>query len=243
MYYSFQTGELAIRMIVVMILAVFLFCGLFGIAMYVLRSLSLYTIAKRRGLSSPWLAWIPVGREWLLGSVSDQYKYLVKGKHQSWRKVVLTLSAVAMVCALVTMGLFATMVGKIVVRSPYLYEEQIAAAIFPMLLEMMLMAVVTVVVEITAYVFRCLCRYDLYRSCDPKNAVVFLVIGILFSVTEPFFLFACREKDLGMPPRRPVQEQTQQAPYQESWQAQEDRNDQDESWKTPEEPWQESKDE
>ena len=44
--------------------------------------------------------------------------------------------------------------------------------------------------------------YDLYRSCDPENSVLFLVFSILFSVTMPFFIFACRKKDLGMPPRK-----------------------------------------
>ena len=34
--------------------------GIIGLAVYVLTSLSLYTIAQRRGLHAPWLAWIPV---------------------------------------------------------------------------------------------------------------------------------------------------------------------------------------
>jgi hypothetical protein len=51
--------------------------------------------------------------------------------------------------------------------------------------------------------------YDVYRSLDPANAVLYLVLSILFSPTEPFFLFFNREKDLGMPPRKrqPVYEQ------------------------------------
>lgn len=31
-----------------------------SLAAYVLTAYSLYTIAKRRGISNPWLAWIPV---------------------------------------------------------------------------------------------------------------------------------------------------------------------------------------
>ena len=33
---------------------------LLSIAGYVLTALALYTIARRRGLRNPWLAWIPV---------------------------------------------------------------------------------------------------------------------------------------------------------------------------------------
>ena len=60
------------------------------------------------------------------------------------------------------------------------------------------------VASIASMVFYHICNYDLYRSCDPKNAVVFLVIGIIFPVVEPFFYLAVRKKDDGMPQPAPV---------------------------------------
>ena len=62
---------------------------LLAIASYVLTALALYTIARRRGLRNPWLAWIPVANSWLLGSLSDQYRYVVKGEHKSKRIILL----------------------------------------------------------------------------------------------------------------------------------------------------------
>ncbi len=53
---------------------------------YVLQALSLYSIAKRRGIGKPWLSWIPVANTWILGSISDQYQYVVKGKVRNKRK-------------------------------------------------------------------------------------------------------------------------------------------------------------
>ena len=44
--------------------------------------------------------------------------------------------------------------------------------------------------------------YDLYTSCSPENNVLFLVMSIIFRVTEPFFIFFNRNNDKGMPPRR-----------------------------------------
>ena len=41
------------------------------------------------------------------------------------------------------------------------------------------------------------------RSLAALLALLFLVLSIVFSVTEPFFLFFNRNKDGGMPPRRP----------------------------------------
>ena len=57
-------------------------------------------------------------------------------------------------------------------------------------------------VTIALCVIRYMALYDVYRSLDPGNAVLYLVLSILFSPTEPFFLFFNREKDLGMPPRK-----------------------------------------
>ena len=46
--------------------------------------------------------------------------------------------------------------------------------------------------------------YDIYRSCDPDNAVLFLILTIVVPLCYPILLFCCRKKELGMPPRRPV---------------------------------------
>ena len=77
--------------------------SLWGIGMYVLTSLGLYTIAKRRAINKAWLAWIPVVNCWLIGCISDQYRYVVKGQVKSKRKSLLALTIVqfGLVCAFV----------------------------------------------------------------------------------------------------------------------------------------------
>ena len=57
-------------------------------------------------------------------------------------------------------------------------------------------------ISIAYAVFRYMALYDIYKSLDPANCVLFLVLSILFGVTEPFFLFFSRNKDDGMPPRK-----------------------------------------
>ena len=73
--------------------------GAISIATYILTALSLYTIATRRGLNHPWLSWVPVLNVWILGSLSDQYRYVVKGEEKSKRKVLLTLKIISAVIA------------------------------------------------------------------------------------------------------------------------------------------------
>ena len=56
--------------------------------------------------------------------------------------------------------------------------------------------------------------YDIYVSMDPGNSILYLVLSILFHVTEPFFLCCNRNKDGGMPPRR---EAPQPQPQEQVW--------------------------
>lgn len=173
------------------------------IAVYVLSSLALYTIAKRRGLNHAWLSWIPVANVWILGSIADQYRYVARGEIKSKRKVLLTLNIISAVltavmvclCVVAVAGAFS---GAIMGRP----EDVILQNLLGTLAGMLGLIVPILGVAIAAAIIRYMALYDLYSSCDPDNKTVFLVIGILFGITEPVFLFLCRNKDLGMPPRR-----------------------------------------
>lgn len=175
--------------------------GLFGIVTYVLTALAIYTISSRRGLHKPWLAWIPVANVWLLGSLSDQYRYVVKGENKSKRKWLLILHILQVVLATLAVVLILVLVGILINRDP---SDSIGLAI-----AVLGLVLPTAAAAIAYYVIRYMALYDVYRSLDPNNSVLYLVLSILFSPTEPFFLFFNREKDLGMPPRKrqPVYEQ------------------------------------
>ena len=159
-----------------------------SVVFWVFWSLGLYKIAKRRGIRSPWLAWIPVGNQWILGSVSDQYQHLIQGKVTSRRKILLILNAVGMAVGVGS--------GILTVLQAIAAQTDVGVVAFGLI--GMLVPLLTWGVGVTVMVFSHICSYDLYRSCDPKNAVVFLVLGILLPVCEPFFYFSCRKKDLGM---------------------------------------------
>ena len=177
--------------------------GLFGIAAYVLTSLAIYTISRRRGLKNPWLAWVPVVNCWLLGSISDQYRYVVKGENKSKRKWLLGLNLVQAVLALSVVVLAAVAVAGAIFS---VSDAAVMRSVNGPLMGILGLILPLVSVSIALCVIRYMALYDVYRSLDPANAVLYLVLSILFSPTEPFFLFFNREKDLGMPPRkqRPV---------------------------------------
>ena len=189
--------------------------GLFGVAAYILTALAIYTISRRRGLSKPWLAWIPVINCWLLGSLSDQYRYVVKGENKSKRKWLLILRILKAVLVFAISAFVISMVGSVVKASYYGgYLEGDFLDMLAPVLTMLGFALPYAGITIAFCVVRYIALYDVYRSLDPDNAVLYLVLSILFSPTEPFFLFFNREKDLGMPPRKqPVYETAENYEY------------------------------
>ena len=196
--------------------------GLFSIACYVLSSLALYTLASRRGIRKAWLSWIPVLNVWILGSLSDQYRYVVKGQIKSKRKILLAFNLTVFVLGLILTGLLVFIVVQTVM-------SVLGGNDKPMLLSLITGPVIAaagigipmVCISVASVVFRYMALYDVYTSMDPSNNALFLVLSIFFGVTEPFFLFFNRNKDNGMPPRKAAQEQPryqQEVPVQETCQ-------------------------
>ncbi len=101
------------------LMADFLSFGM-GLASYVLLSLALYTIAKRRGIHKPWTAWVPVANIWLLGCISDQYRQVARGQVKSKRKAMLTLMIIMLVLVVIVVGLTVSLVLDVL---PYLPKQ------------------------------------------------------------------------------------------------------------------------
>ena len=99
-----------------------------SLVVYALSALALYTIAKRRGLKNPWLAWIPVGFEWVLGSVSDQYQYLVKERNTSRRKLLLGISLINTVVGLVLAVIAIVMFVRLAISAAMMKKSICSAA-------------------------------------------------------------------------------------------------------------------
>ncbi len=199
-YAHMGAAEAVTEMGLGILLGVFVIIMMFALALgavfYVLQSLSTYTISKRRGIHNPWLAWIPVGNMWILGSIADQYQYVGKGKVKNRRKVLLGLN----------IGMYVLMIPAIVAevmviaRSAMGQETGLLGASALMMVCYLALSVVSVVAAVYQYI----ALYDLFSSCQPSNNVLYLVLSIVFPVTLPVFLFVCRKKDDGMPPRKKI---------------------------------------
>ena len=214
-------GAVAGVLIVAAILVV-----LVNIVLYVIKSLGLYTIAKRRGIACPWLAWLPVGCEWITASIADQYRKVTSGKATIRRFVVLVLAVISIGIGVVT----TTTVGEksddldalveyTEEMGEYINEENaldIVTSVFEDLGDIMsdvfLLSSVAALVGFVSSVYWFVCAGDVYASCCPKNGTMMLVLSIFVPVLEPFFFFCNKEKDAGMIPVNQPQQPVNVAP-------------------------------
>ena len=68
---------------------------------YIFQSIGLYSIAKRRGIKAPGLAWVPVGSMWILGSIADQFDYVRTGQVKKKRVALLWLTLVTFILTII----------------------------------------------------------------------------------------------------------------------------------------------
>ena len=177
-----------------------------GLISYVFTALAIYTIAQRREIKKAWLAWVPVVNVWILGSISDQYRYVVKDQVKSKRKILLGMGiANFLLCVAVVACMVATGISVFSAILHEVSEEALGRVALEGILVCLAVSVPLAILSIVSFVIRAMALYDLYSSCEPQNNALYLILSLIpgiNQVTQPLFLFLCREKDEGMPPRR-----------------------------------------
>lgn len=184
---------------VVVLLGVLAGLMLFGLVMYILESWGLHKLAKDRQIRHGWLAWLPLGYDWILGSIADHYHYVAKGHVRTRRKTLLGLSLAILILLLAQVSCLICYFGYLFqwFAIDYFVAVQLYAAAE---LIQLAIAVLNLILVIRRYI----ALHDLYASCEPDGAAAYLVISIILPITKPFFVFSCRKKEYGMPPRKPV---------------------------------------
>lgn len=144
--------------------------ALLSVMIYLLESPGIYAIARRRGIPRPWLAWVPLGKFWLKGCLSDQYQYAAKGKctNRRWLAAILLLAEIAAAVGMLKSGGIQTVL------------------------------IMAVLLPIPPVILHGIVLYDLYTSCDPKNGKAYLILSILLGFIRPFLILVCRNQDRGM---------------------------------------------
>lgn len=173
---------------------------LVSLVMYVLTAYSVYTIAQRRGLRYGWLAWVPVLQLWVVGAIADDYQqkaHHIAGKKRKvllWTMVLNVMITVVLVVAILWAVLMLLRAGY------HSYEDfsdwlGVIGGFGGLILVLAMAGGVKVVQKVVEY----FALYDVYCSCDPGNALLFVLVNVFVPITRPIFLLICHKKDGGMP--------------------------------------------
>ena len=139
---------------------------------------------------------------------------MVKGQDKSKRKFLIVLKLLAAVLSMTIAVMAGVLVaGAFLARN----DAQFMANVNGPAMAILGLCLPLAAVSVAAAVIRYMALYDVYRSLDPANSVLYLVLSIFIGITEPFFLFFNRNKDDGMPPRKMPEVQTPPEPVVDIW--------------------------
>lgn len=166
------------------------------IAMYVLNSLALQKIANRRQIKNAWLAWIPIGTEWILGSIADEYESH-QGLNPKWKKRLVGFSVGMYICTFVLYAAFIIGIVLMIINLRELDE----VSLFTFLIAVFFVCLLVEAIAIVYTVFYYICLYKLFKSTDQKNAVLYIVLCILVPFGLTISLTICKNKGYSIPPQ------------------------------------------
>lgn len=178
-----------------------------GLLPYILVSISVYILAKRRGIHHPWLAWLPLGHEWVFGSLADQYCFVSKQKVTNRRKFLLGFGILSMALGVyIFIRTIASFVRLMQGAFDLLPDAVLESTAMEMILSILGISLVLLFVSAVETVFYYIALNDVFASCEPEYKTLYLVLSILIPITRPILMIALCRKDKGMPPRtaRPI---------------------------------------
>lgn len=195
----------AIAMMVVYLLS-------FGLmlANYIMTSWGIYSIADRRQISNPWLAWLPIGNFWITGSIVDEYDGR-NGIKRKWRMTLLILELVVIVALILCFVVFFAGIFAIAFQSDFIETDlnDVLGVFIPIYITAILMALVASALQI----LNTICLYKIFESTVPEKSVKYILLSILVPLASAICLMICRNKGYSNPRQKkiPVVVQNQDA--------------------------------
>ena len=129
---------------------------------YLFNGLGLYKMAKNAGLPNPWLSFVPIANNYLMGKLAERASWYGSGKTLPFAKIFL-----------------------------WGYLGYLAATLLAILLPPLYLFISFAGLALSVFVYIAL--YYIFKDYSPSNAVLFLILSILFGL-YPFFLFALRNR-------------------------------------------------
>lgn len=168
---------------------------LFWLAGYLFQAMGTYTLAKKQNLSSPFLAFIPYARTYLLGELASEI-YIGRRKMRSpglWLLLLPILSSI-----LLTAVIIAYIASVFITSFSLMHktEEEILLTVFGViLLWVAVLVVVSIVVSAVTYWITLLVRVNIFKKYTEENlALTHGIFSLFIPLYAPIYLFILSRK-------------------------------------------------
>ncbi len=190
---------------IMLVVIIYLIMLAWLVVKYILRSLSVYTVAKRRGIQNPGLAWVPMIWVWTLGGICDQYD-ATRGIQRKWRVSLLILTTIGFAAFFIGYILMIVQLAKLAISQQsyvysfrYVYEYAIPEEFIGALAGEVVVMILGAIAAAASTVCQWICLFKFYESCRPKDALKYLLVSVLVPLGQPICMMCSRKYDLGMP--------------------------------------------
>lgn len=179
------------------------FTALIMLVPHVFASIGLYTIAKRKEIPHPFMAWLPVTQGIIIGKVS----YMPDKKRHTHIILPILEGVTGLIVIAYIVYIFAFMFSAFQELPGFFdsnFSQYTSAALrvanpassVAVFAWMQLAYFVGLGCGLAASVIRYIALHRIYRQLAPDNVTLYTVLSIVLSVTYPFFLFAIRNNTI-----------------------------------------------
>ncbi len=165
---------------------------LIGLIGYILSSCAYHKIAARRNIETPWLAWIPLVRDYTIGRITNEYDKK-NGYDRKWHKVLLILLGIFVVTFAVFYIIFLAAVVGLALKEEFYYDYNIAAEVTAFVISyigIILSALVGSAYTAISYI----CSFKIYESLKPEKAIKYIILNMLVPLAGPICLYMNRNE-------------------------------------------------
>ena len=180
-------------------IGILLFIGLgMFIIQYIFNGIATYNMAKRRGVSAPYTAFIPFARFFLTGKLAEQFELAQYGRTRKHSVRLVVTGSILSVSVIAFFGAFFPFMNNAFTTLPMIEEG--AASGVSMIYSSGLLLVLSLILMVVSYLyvfFNAMTNYKIFRSQNPRTCVLFTILSLVINPFSCFALFAQRKRDDG----------------------------------------------
>lgn len=166
----------------------------FSLLNYILFSIGLYGVAKNHGIESAGLAWVPVARQWVKGSIVD-YHSKCKEKPTKWH-VILPIFAVLPVLLFIAM--YIAMFVMIFAMEESFVLNDIDDAMLTSMIVFFGLYFGVIIVTLLNGISNIICDYKIFEEVHPRHAILFTFLSYLLPFAHGICLIVCKKYGTGV---------------------------------------------